>query len=263
MIREYRHKSNVSSAKNNKNNDFISLINNNFNNSYFAIPNSSKNSTKDMKGRSNLGSHKSSSNINVYNIGVKNVYVDNKSVNVYAGQNIFQDFPDNISSYSRKSSENNPNNLYINRKKNKKGTYNKIHNINIDKKGNLGYKITSGEQNQSFKFNYPNIRKDIFGSVIEHNGKQKISFADNPLVKKSMNKSKSCPDINNDNNNVKIDGVVCDKNSKYYDPFAEVILIQSYKELNKKNVYGDKPRTRSSVAKDTELICCGTYCNIF
>ena len=262
-MRENKNKTNSTNTKIKKNNDNMILKNNGSNNKQ----NSSKNSTNDnsKKGKSNC--YKSSNNINVYNIGVKNVYVDNKSVNIYSGNNINKEIQENIS-YSRKSSANTPNNNYCNRQKHKK-TSNRIQSVNIDKNKNIGYKITSDEQNQSFKFNSPAIvRKDIFGSVIEKHGKQKISFADNPLIK-PMNKSRSCPDIkgdNNKNNNNKNEGKEgenIDQNSKLYDPFAEVILIQSYKALNKKNVYGDKPRTRTTVAKDTELICCGTYCNIF
>ncbi len=78
------------------------------------------------------------------------------------------------------------------------------------------------------------IRKDIFGEEIKKGGKQRISFADNILLKDDII-NKNCENITRNK----------------LDNFVEIIDVISYKKENKLNYYKS-----NSIASYDDEICC-------
>ena len=204
-------------------------------------------------------------NINIYNIGINNIYCNNSKLNIThkkdenkKHKNIMGS-TDTITLYTKNGQSNistNPSNTFMNFQRNPLKRPSNISNKNRCNKYKLSNKYQNNIPIYSCKFNLMTYRKDAFGSIIKKNGKQKISFADSPFILKSMNKSRSCPDIKSKKVKFSNDN----KNSKNNSDLAEVILIKSYKNLNRMNMYNGRG---GNINDDSELVCCSSFCNIF
>ena len=192
-------------------------------------------------------------NINIYNLGIDNIHRGNKKLNTAIKKDCNKNLLGSTDTITL------PSNMHFQRNKIRKLT-------NVSNIRNTKYKLSYKNQNTnriySCRFSLKTYRKDAFGSIIKKNGKQKISFADNPFIQKSMNKSKSCPDIKDKKKkgiNLKL--LNENKNTKNNSDLAEVILIKSYKKINKMNMYGGRNNNGNNY--DSELNCCSSFCNIF
>ena len=103
--------------------------------------------------------------------------------------------------------------------------------------------ISLGILNKASTSDKFNLRKDIFGNEIKKGGKQKVSFIDNPILKKEIIENQNENENNKDDN-------------KKRSNFAEILEVESYKKYNKIMAYDYKDEFIS----DTN--CC-TCCFIF
>ena len=109
-----------------------------------------------------------------------------------------------------------------------------INNISIIKIKELSFQKLKTRSTSIITYSSTNeIRKDIFGEEIKKGGKQRISFADNILLK---------DDIINKN---------CDITRNKLDNFVEIIDVISYKKENKLNYY----KSNSITSYDDEICC--------
>ena len=191
-------------------------------------------------------------NINIFNLGLNNMYYYNKKLN----DNVDRNLMENIDTVTL-----NPKNIQSNISTNHSNInfqanhFRKLSNIsnNRSNKYKLSYENQNNTPLHTCKFNLMTFRKDAFGSIIKKNGKHKISFADSPFIQKSMVKSRSCSNIKNKKTIV--------ENSKNRNELAEVILIKRYKNSNKNNMIVGKVKV--SNCGSNELVCCSNFCKIF
>ena len=116
-----------------------------------------------------------------------------------------------------------------------------INNISIIKIKELSFQKLKTRSTSIITYSSTNeIRKDIFGEEIKKGGKQRISFADNILLKDDII-NKNCENITRNK----------------LDNFVEIIDVISYKKENKLNYYKS-----NSIASYDDEICCES-CNIY
>jgi hypothetical protein len=110
-----------------------------------------------------------------------------------------------------------------------------INNISIIKIKELSFQKLKTRSTSIITYSSTNeIRKDIFGEEIKKGGKQRISFADNILLKDDII-NKNCENITRNK----------------LDNFVEIIDVISYKKENKLNYYKS-----NSIASYDDEICC-------
>ena len=110
-----------------------------------------------------------------------------------------------------------------------------INNISIIKIKELSFQKLKTRSTSIITYSSTNeIRKDIFGEEIKKGGKQRISFADNILLKDDII-NKNCENITRNK----------------LDNFVEIIDVISYKKENKLNYYKS-----NSIATYDDEICC-------
>ena len=110
-----------------------------------------------------------------------------------------------------------------------------INNISIIKIKELSFQKLKTRSTSIITYSSTNeIRKDIFGEEIKKGGKQRISFADNILLKDDII-NKNCENITRNK----------------LDNFVEIIDVISYKKENKLNYY----KSNSITSYDDEICC--------
>jgi len=110
-----------------------------------------------------------------------------------------------------------------------------INNISIIKIKELSFQKLKTRSTSIITYSSTNeIRKDIFGEEIKKGGKQRISFADNILLKDDII-NKNCENITRNK----------------LDNFVEIIDVISYKKENKLNYYKS-----NCIASYDDEICC-------